>query len=42
MEIVDNIGICKKCGRRKTYSGFYKEWVCEYCNKPHFEVRRTT
>ena len=41
MEIVDSIGICKKCGRKKTYSSFYKEWICEYCNEPYLEVRRT-
>jgi len=24
---------CKKCGKVKTYSSFYKKWICEFCLK---------
>ena len=25
--------ICEKCKELKTYSSFYKRWICESCHK---------
>ena len=33
--------ICGKCKREKTYSRFYRKWICEYCHKTKgSEVRK--